>query len=706
MTSAPDQLWWTIDELVAAALPGLPSSKRGINMRAEDWRRQPKCTRPKPGRGGGWQYHWTVLPIAAQQKLLVAAAAPKPKPDNAPDWEAFDALPETVKQVARDRLSALDEVDALHAAGQTQVAAVNAVAARIRVSQRTVYNWLAATEGVAPEHRLAALAPRHRVAKRATKVLIDQEFLELVKSDWLRLEQPSLTSCYDRATDVAKAEGLAIAPLHQVRRRMKAEISKPVEIARRKGLEALKRCYPHQTRDKRAMRVMECVQGDYHKFDVFVSWPPQNLPVRVQMVAFSDVYSGRILSYRLALTANSHTVLLAIGDIVERFGIPESFLLDNGREFAAKAVTGGTETRFRFKVRDDDIPGLIPMLGAEVIWATPYSGQSKPIERAFRDLCDRVAKHPAFAGAYTGNKPDAKPENYASRAIDIDDFRAVLATEIERHNARPGRRSEVAFGRSFDAVFEEGFKTSPLRRAPEEQRRLWLLTAEGVRTKRDNGEFSLYGNRFWAEWMYRIENTKVAVRFDPDNLHDGVHVYDLAGSYMGFADCLAAGGFRSVEAAREHTRKRQTFIRKTKEAADAEQALSAAQLAERLAAAQSSPDGMVPEPSVVQLVPEHPRAPKPVARPQTDAEREQEDRISADVTRLADRMQAPEAEEDSPEERFKRALALEEALDKRLSITPAQEAWLADYQTSGEYAGFARMRAHFERQKQEGRTDG
>ncbi len=165
---------------------------------------------------------------------------------------------------------------------------------------------------------------------------------------------------------------------------------------------------------------------------------------------------------------------------------PKAALLDNGREFAAKVFTGGgAKTRFRFKVKEDDIPGLLPMLGVNVHWATPYSGQSKPIERAFRDLCDRVAKHPAFeGGAYTGNKPDAKPENYGNRAIPLDEFRAVLNEEMEAHNARPGRRSEVAFGRSFDEVFDEGYKVAPIRKATLEQRRLWLMSAEGVRGAR------------------------------------------------------------------------------------------------------------------------------------------------------------------------------------------------------------------------------
>src|SRR3546814_11612024 len=71
-------------------------------------------------------------------------------------------------------------------------------------------------------------------------------------------------------------------------------------------------------------------------------------------------------------------------------------------------------------------------------------GQSKPIERAWRDFCDTIAKHPVFAGAYTGNKPDAKPENYGSHAVPLALFRAVFAREIAGPNAGQGRRTEIA----------------------------------------------------------------------------------------------------------------------------------------------------------------------------------------------------------------------------------------------------------------------
>jgi hypothetical protein len=117
-------------------------------------------------------------------------------------------------------------------------------------------------------------------------------------------------------------------------------------------------------------------------------------------------------------------------------------------------------------------------LGVKTHWTLPYRGSSKPIERAWRDLCEYVAKHPAMAGAYTGNKPTAKPDSYRERAIPIDEFRAHVDREIAAHNARQGRATETAKGRSFDATFAESYAQNPATEVTAEQ-----LAAFGAQAK-------------------------------------------------------------------------------------------------------------------------------------------------------------------------------------------------------------------------------
>ncbi|PKP62951.1 MAG: transposase, partial [Alphaproteobacteria bacterium HGW-Alphaproteobacteria-8] len=477
--------------------------------------------------------------------------------------------------------------------------AVGDVARKLACSEKSLWNWLGMVAGVPPADRLAYLidgrAGRKSPGMRADP---DDEFCDLVRSNWLRDAKYSLKAAYDDAVDIWANEkrNSPIPPVHQVRRWMKLHVSKPTEVFWRKGAEALKQLYPAQTRTKAFMEPLECVQGDYHKFDVFVWWPGHDTPIRPQLMAWSDVYSGKLLAWRLSPTANSHTVQLVTGDLIRKWGVPKSVLIDNGREFANKAMTGGAKTRNRFKIKGEDIPGLLPLLGIDIHWATPYSGQSKPIERAFRDLCDRIAKHAAFAGAYTGNRPEAKPESYGSRAIPLEEFAAVMERGLHAHNARPDRRSEVAMGRSFDEVFAEGYARAVIRRATDEQLRLFLLRAEGLRAKKDNGELKLLGTRYWSEWMYRIAGQDVVARFDPDDLAAGLEVYDLKGRILGPAAAMEDVPFRSVEDARDHAKKRGDWLRAAKQEARAAKKYADAEIAARLRGAGALPvAGDLPE---------------------------------------------------------------------------------------------------------------
>jgi hypothetical protein len=166
---------------------------------------------------------------------------------------------------------------------------------------------------------------------------------------------------------------------------------------------------------------MQVVNVDGHKFDVFVQSEDGHID-RPVMVGIQDVYSRKLLAHRIGETENTILTRMVFADLFRDYGIPPHALLDNGRAFASKALTGGAKTRFRFKIKDTDQLGVLPSLGVNVRWTLPYRGSSKPIERAWRDLCEDIAKHPAVAGAYTGNKPDAKPENYRDRAIPIAEF--------------------------------------------------------------------------------------------------------------------------------------------------------------------------------------------------------------------------------------------------------------------------------------------
>ncbi|MGS4945171.1 transposase domain-containing protein [Meridianimarinicoccus sp. RP-17] len=701
MSDAPDQTWWTAAEIAAAALPDMPTTKRNVNAMADRfaWRAQRGFARRRTGRGGGWEYHWSLFPQRAQQALLAArtpVAEPAPAhADRDAAWVAFEALPEAVRDKARARLEIIQAVEMLETGGASRDHAVHEIARLRGVGHRTIWTWFALVEGVRADDRLAYLAPRHRMARRKTRrAEADPRFMDLLKSDFLRLEAPSFSTAYRRAVRIARAEGIEALTEQTARRRLNAEVSRSAQIYMRKGVDALKRLYPPQRRDKRSLHPMEAVNADYHKFDVFVRWPrfegdPEPEILRPQMCAMQDIYSGRIVSWRLSRNPNKTDVSLCIGDMIERFGIPDHMLLDNGREFANKFLTGQAQTRHRFKIKDDDIQGVLRALDVDIHWATPYAGQSKPIERAFRDMCDGIAKDPRFAGAYTGNRPDAKPENYGSRAIDIEAFMGVLAEGIEEHNARDGRRTDTARGRSFIETFDAAYPQAPIRKATAEQRRLWLMGAEGVRADRSTGQIAFMDNRYWSDWMHGIAGERVIARFDPADLWSGLHVYALDGAYLGLAACHERGGFFDLDEARLHNSARKRWMSAEKAAAKAHKRLRTVELGAALDASAPAP-AEIPEAKLIK--PEFAKRPAPAPQPELPTQRRA---APAPVTQIAAARGKTPVQKDEARERYLQAKELERRIADGEAVKPTQQRWLDAYQRQAEYAAFEQMVDHY-----------
>lgn len=703
--------WFTADELAELNLPGLPDTKRGINDLAarQSWAARDRLWseahpqgvwRKRKARGGGNEYHYSLLPAEAQTRLLAdqraaeAAMAAPAQTDRAEAWAYFDQQPEARRQVAAKRLAILDQVADLVRAGRDKDVAVQLVAHEHGLGISTIYGWQTLTYGLDRADWLPCLLDR-RVGRTA-KAEISPEAWELLKGLYLRLEKPRLADCYARLHEAAAKHGWTIPSFKTVERKVKREIDPLVILRWREGVEAVERRFPAQRRDRTQFRALEAVNFDGHKFDVFVRWADGEIG-RPMMAAFQDLYSNKILGWRIDRSENAHVFRLAFGDVVEHYGIPGHVYLDNTRAAAAKWLTGGSPNRFRFKVRDDEPAGLFKVLGVEIHFTTPYHGQSKPIERAFGELANTVARAPDCAGAYTGNNPLAKPENYGSKAIPIGDFIAVVEREINRYNAKPGRATKVCGGvKSFDEAFAESHAhhAASIVRATAEQRRQWLMTAEAVTAREPSGMVHLMGNRYWCDELARLVGHKLVVRFDPDRLHDDVHVYRLDGSYVAAAACIADTGFADADAARHHARARRDFTRAVKAQAEAERRMDAAEAAALLPAVAAPPaveDKVVrgrfgDMPLVVTRAGRAAAEPAPLTADQEQALAA----LAADLERTAEVLPL-----DTPTTRFVRAHTLEQRLAAGEAATTDELSWLAGYRRTPEYQSRKAMMEDF-----------
>ncbi|MFE3838896.1 VpaChn25_0724 family phage protein [Pseudogemmobacter sonorensis] len=257
--------------------------------------------------------------------------------------------------------------------------------------------------------------------------------------------------------------------------------------------------------------------------------------------------------------------------------------------------------------------GVLPQMGIKVHWATPGHGQAKPIERSFRDLADDLARHPAFAGAYVGNRPDAKPEDYGSRAVPLADLLEVTEEVIAAHNARPGRLTDNARGRSFDDTFAESYAKSRIVKATAEQHRLWLMGQEVRKLQKHHGAFKLFENSYWADWMNEYVGQKVVARFDPEDLHAGLFIYSLSGEFLGPAECREKVGFFDLVGAKTAARLKRQRRAAEKKLLDLHRPISIDQWAAELREARR-PETPLVETKVVELAPARTRKPVTLRR--------------------------------------------------------------------------------------------
>lgn len=510
-----------------------------------------------------------AAPVAAEQDKT-SAEVPLDDEDREALWNYAAGKTEANRKKAAQKVEAIKAVEGLMTTGTKKVEACKEIARKIGVHWQTVNGWLTKSGGVDRSDRLAVLVDARGGYK--PKAEISPEAWEFFKADYLRKEKPTAQSCYERLLRAARQQGWLVPALKTITRKLTNEIPDALIVLKRQGEDTYKKCYPAQERDKTVFHALEAVNGDGYTFFKYVRFESGEV-CRPTAWVWQDICSGKILAWRLDVSENKDMIRLSIGDLIERYGIPQHFWFDNTRAAANKDVTGGVKNRYRFKISTEEPMGLVPQLGAEVHWTTPGMGQAKPVERAFGigGIGDYVDKHPSFASKGTQNTP-----------ILVAEFEAVLATEIAAFNARQGRRSKICNGRSFDEVFNESYSKSTIRKATREQRALWLLAPETVTANRNDGSIRIMGNRYWCEALTRYKGKKLVARFDPANMHGNVIVYTCDGRRIGEAECLVPAGFNDRDAAREVAKQKARRKKALREIEKAEMRIIARQAAEFL----------------------------------------------------------------------------------------------------------------------------
>lgn len=445
----------------------------------------------------------------------------------------------------------------------------------------------------------ALLIPSHN--GRTVRKEIPAEAWDWFTAFYLTRKEPTMAEAYRRCCEAAADNGWGELPSEDTFVRRVEEIPLAQRIYLRKGAEALGRLFPPQRRDKSVFEAGEAVNGDGLKFDrLWVKFPDGEIINTATGWFWQDIRSGKILAHRLAKTENTDLFRLATYDLVG-VAVPRIAIIDNTRVAANKAMTGQAAGRHRFKSRPDDPLGLLAQLGITPQFTNPDkvlgSPGAKAIERAFGigGIHDKVATHPKFMNRGYSKKT----------AISFEEFSAIVAEEVQRFNAQPGRKNAICRGvLSYDQAFAESFSQAEVRRVSAAQRNLLLLMPEVVRCDKRAGEVKLKAgsgpwgaHRYWDEALVNFMGEKVVVYYDPENLAKDVSVYRLDGRFLTVARHLVDVGVNDTTTGREYARLKAGEVKATKKAAEKRQRMDALTVAQLY----PSPEEVsIPEPGIVQ----------------------------------------------------------------------------------------------------------
>lgn len=568
--------WFSAAQLAELSLPALPTTKQGVLDLAveEDWYNRRAAdgsplTRSRPSRGGGQQFHVSVLPLEAREALKLRELAANDADTKKHDWDWLKRQPAKVRALVNSRLAVLASVTALEATSGVRSYAVSKAASLHGVSRSSVWNWLRCIGGLPEDEWGAALAPKYKGGKQATE--IDRGAWDYLKSIYLQPSKQPWEECYrEMVRRYAAPRGVAVPSSDTLKRKLDKEVPREVIQRMRYGRDAADDMLPRQRRSVASIPAMHAVNIDGHTFDVFVEFEENGKLVKTRpvLVGIADIRTRKILAFRIGRTENTALVRLALMDCFQEHGVPKKCTLDNGRAFASRPISGGSKTRFRFKFDENECQGILTKLGIDTHWTLPYSGRSKPIERTWKDLCNSISKHWKLSGAYTGNNPLNKPDNYGARTIPLEEFAQFVTEKVIEHNAQIGRRTEVCKGKlSFDQAFAASIETSIVRRAAREQLRLAFLAQKVVTLDPKTAEIrNVSGNRYWSEELTPFAGKKVIVRYDPDRLVDPVEVYSAdKDAFICAAELWGDAEFYSEEDARKSAKARQRHNKRVKE---------------------------------------------------------------------------------------------------------------------------------------------
>ncbi|MCI5041031.1 MAG: Mu transposase C-terminal domain-containing protein [Donghicola eburneus] len=236
-------------------------------------------------------------------------------------------------------------------------------------------------------------------------------------------------------TNPAKEERLSLSQVQYILRNRLNNIEKHVG---REGLLTLRSRMAYVTRTTEGMWPTTIYSADGKTFDAEIADPVHGHAIRPEITTVIDVVCRKIVGISLARSENQITVAEALRRACETNGVCAIFYVDRGPGYRNQAM-------------DADVSGLMGRLGITKMHAAPYGSQAKGrIERPNHTVWNVLAKRlPTYIGQDMDKEAGQKVHKLTRRDLkefgqsrllpSWEEFVQLCDNMVEEYNNRPHR---------------------------------------------------------------------------------------------------------------------------------------------------------------------------------------------------------------------------------------------------------------------------
>jgi hypothetical protein len=568
-----------------AGLLGISRQALFKRARVRNWE---KASNLRKGQGGGFVWPVDGLDEESRQRALSEYAKrqnkerqrPMTEDETAYEQQRLDCMAEQfarktekARERACRRLQLLLEAIELVEGGMGIIKAFRLTAKNNNVHWSNLRNWYYGTDkklGVKdlPRREWLYALQDHYVGRRPCAEWTE-EAKEFFFSLYLHQRAPDASECIRRMFEAAELHNWTCPNQRTIYREIKKRGTGILRDYLRGKDKDFRNIMPPQERDHTCFQAGEATVYDATPLDLYAIFEDGELVEKPALLAGQDIYSGKLIAWRLGKTETADLYRLTIFDQLGHH-TPQHIWTDNTRAAANKLITGNGSNRHRFLNKEGDSLGLLQHAGIKHHFTSPNHEMSspgaKPVERAFGigGIHNLILNNPRIRDLGTKGKP-----------VPVVLLREVIAEEIARFNSREGRRGKHMQGRSFDQIFAESFSQANRVNVSHFTRDLFLLNREEA-TVQSNGLITINAgrgqekNRYWSQKSSEYAKQRVLVYYDPDNLTKDICFSHLNGSFIGRAQYQPSKAFMDKEAGKEYAKARASILKAEKKKAAAE----------------------------------------------------------------------------------------------------------------------------------------